>query len=551
MSKEPIDLPLLDTQTPDQTPQETKLVSRFAATTTIWKRGVPIFLGFSYTYQLLWFQLLAKYLAGQTEDNIAASGLYILFLDFCVITPTFTGLSVSAAAGEIRGKIQKAIAESKQLDIIAHQENMSRLIKVGIMQALPFLLPCMFALWYSEDILVEWLGQDETISKLAGTFLWPLGFILPLYPLRFLIEQILYVYGQEKRVSGLSLLDLIIFSIVGAPLLGIQFGMGSRGLTLAAIAENIATLILLAANLRFSASFKDFHFLRSFTSFNQQDWTQLKKLLPQGLSFAVLTSAEWFMALLTNAFAGMLGKNELGARNLISPVIGLGTMISFAFGQATLLEVGGAANHPRQAIRFSRYGLVASSLAAALLHVFILFPSLLTAFSDDVDDETSSLATQIIPLTVWSMMAYNVALNMLMSLRARQRVLPNYLFLGGLASGLPISWALGFKAGRGLQGLAEGALAGPAIAAAAVAIPFLREFKSQPAITQGRLSLTEQGGGDDIDSPIHNQSRFMLLEDAPEPPARLSSSRYGCFSRFLRQIGWYKPELPRTSNFEL
>jgi Na+-driven multidrug efflux pump len=252
----------------------------------------------------------------------------------------------------------------------------------------------MAAMIKSEDILVEWFGQDPEVSSYVGEVLSIYGWSLPGLALRMVTEQLMFAGGISKpsMVTALS-------SFVAAGGLAGYLTFGKPNMGLGGIAIGFATEPYITAGLqflymlRFSDSFKDIPFLKNlFSNTLNGLGNTIKQIAKIGFPITLQLSGEIGAFMAVNMIAGKLGTKELAAQNFMTQLFYLAVFPRVAIGTTTAIFVGQSlgAGSVEMVKRYSRAGLGLNAGFALLLGIpLAIYPNLLGFLitNDPVDHE--------------------------------------------------------------------------------------------------------------------------------------------------------------------
>ncbi len=175
--------------------------------------------------------------------------------------------------------------------------------------------------------------------------------------------------------------------------------------------------------------------------------------LPVGLQMSMETASFSIACVM----AGWLGKNELGAFQILLIVGTLGFCIYYSMGTSVSVMVANAAGNGDRAL-MRRIGwagyMVILSFAAVSSIVFVIFgPWMIGVFSDDAAVTTLAIA-QIVPLVLYQL-GDATQITFANALRGTSHVMPMLwiAFVSYLIVGIPATYLLGITAGMGLYGI--------------------------------------------------------------------------------------------------
>jgi MatE len=514
------------------------------ATVKIVKDGLIIVFCYPYAWQLFFFSSTIKLAAtpGNETQYIAAGTLFPTIYDaFNAPLAGFTFPVMTKAKEDLA----EFSSDNMPLDV---KKKLERSPRNGFMQAILFMVPAMFILFFSKDILAS--SQNETVAELSAEFLRPGSFIIPLYMVRGLIENLLYAGDKKGFVVAVTVPAFLVSILIsyglstGATIGPISFPkMGIPGFFWGAFIENILTTVILAAGLRYMDVFKGLHFFRSIFTFDQTNRQQARDFFKASIPIVIIIGMEWLFSVIYGVLAGYISVDALAAytEGVRLPNL-LGLILAFAFGQATSLEISHDQKnqqsdhnpqfyHPVQA-RFAHAGVIATALIPTAIALVATFsPDSFLFLSEGISETARSLALEIISIEAWHMVLYNIALNMLMALRTKQHITPNFTFLGALALGVIAAIAAVLGGKYGVLSIALCRLGATAGGLGLVGLTWVQQFvkSSRPTtLADHAVPLLEIQREPALAS---TPKKLPTPRSNPEPePERTSSSWCHCFS---------------------
>ena len=509
--------------------EEEKLTSRLTVMKDTSILAIKLLGTFTYSAQLPALLVMWGSIQIPNTDNSsvrAATSLSTTVLDIGISSLIYPLLSILFVGGPIYSQIKNSATVEEQKKL---KKDFSRLVKNGLILALPFAIASALILFFSEYILVNWFGQNEIVSAISQQFLRPMAFLIPLYTLRFCLQPLFYIHQKMNWMIAISLTSFFAFGIFLAD--GLGFGhfslpaKGILGIFYGLMAENTFTTLGLVACL-FTSSFKDYRFSASFLHCfccDAEDRKQLLALMKKGGSLVVTFLFEIITIFLKNVLAGLLGTNKLAVQDLSGQVSLFFLFIAHGYSQSNVVHIDDA--HGGNKSRYARYGLLSGFLASLIPFLIVsIFPQILTILADPntINDEVMSLSGRLIRWAAGTSVLNTIALIMLQSLRTTSNdIKPTAAFILWLWLSVLASYLLGFKTKLGVIGIGIGSFLGTGLGTLHVYSFWKKEFPIP--IQRSRIEAKRQLN--------------LQMDSNPEPTV---SSWRGCFLRPMNRLrNWY------------
>lgn len=468
---------------------------------------------------------MVDHVPGNRQNNLAASALIMPMFTTMVSITVAVLFSMSIYTNDRRGQLEEKITligsrqktQEEAEAIITLQNDISGVLKAGLMLGVPNLPLPMLAMFFSGGLLEHGFGQDHEIAEQAQMFLRPYSFALIGFAARIAFEQILFSFEKQKLVMTLAVVSFAIGSgcayllCFGA---GAVPAMGVPGIAYGFLIESYLTAIFFAAALYFNQGFKNFNFFKQLcTPYNSEDWHRVRELARAGLPMLATTASQVAAPFVINIIAGRLGAKALAIQSY-SSWLSFGLLIPLlALGQAVAQETNrwnGRAKQQAIAIRargedpskeiyfntakVAHSGLAASGLAiTTLCAVVLVYPQVITDIVSNLDSGDGSqakLAQNTVRITAAGIIFDTLCNTMMQTLRSlNDNVVPMGIAIATLWTGVGIAACLALTSNLGVYGLSIGYLAGNLLGSAMLGCRFHQ--KTQLATLAGEAPKTE------------------------------------------------------------
>lgn len=454
-------------------------------------------------------------LPGDSQNNLATSALVMAMLTTLVSIAEATVFSMNIYTNNRRGQLEEKLREigergedptpEETIVITGLRNEISSVLKAGIMLNFPFVPVPMALMCFSQWTLGDIFGQDPLIAQQAQSFLRPYTYAIPAITLmRMPLEQILFSYEKQLLVMILALASFGIgtgFAYLFCFGNGTVPEMGLSGIAYGFLIESYLTPILFALALYFNQSFKDLNFFGHLCTASVP-LKAIKELAKSGLPMLATTTSQVAAPFIINMLAGQLdnqhntGSETLAAQSfsswlsfgLVIPLLALGQAIA----QGTNRKLGEAQEHFAgakssnqdagneiftNATRAARYGLATAGLImTAICLAIIIAPQIVTSLVSNQDASDGSvipIAQTTVRITAVGIIFNTLANAMLQILRSlKDNNAPTALSIVSQWLGVSLSYVLAFTADLGIYGLALGGVIGNALNAITLALRF-------------------------------------------------------------------------------
>lgn len=452
-------------------PEEKKILTLKEITGQTLKIAIPMGLSFTFTASEIAMAMMAVRIPKEDSDNhyLAAATLITTALNVTASIAMSPLYAMSILGSKQVGKL-KRLEEGFNLEKReAIHTKIAGIFKAGlgltaIITPLPFL-----ALYFSNPILVHIFKQDPNIVSLVEELLSTYAFAIPGLMFRLTVEQMIFSYGKTLPAMFLALgsfavgVGLAYFLAFGGPNLGL------RGIGYGFLAEAYLSLLGFSLYLGCAKVFKDLPFLhKQFSLANLAK--QLKNIVQLGLPITLQMIFELSATLAISVFAGLLGNDQLAAQSANTQLFVFSIIYSISFGQTIAQQVSRLIGEQdyKNAMRFSRYGLLITMVLSALINIPLAFFPQFTAsiFSQNPSPRALQWSKGLIPLITTQTLYDTATYGMTQTLRATGDLnMPTFLKIFGLFAGLGLSYALGFGTYLNIYGIDIGFLIGVGFAA--------------------------------------------------------------------------------------
>ena len=333
--------------------------------------------------------------------------------------------------------------------------------------------------------LLYYIDQPEEVVQLAIPYLSILAFsLLPLLVFQSFRQfaeglsntRIAMIIMLGSVVLNVLLNYLLIYGRAGLPALGLNgAGWGS-------LASRTAMMVAIGAYIYFAKGFKLYRVGIVPGNYSSRLFKRLLNIgIPAGMQFIFEVAAFDFSAIMM----GWLGTNSLAAHQIAINLATISYMTTSGLASAATIRV----SHELGKRNFGKLKDVAYTLILIALVfmscwavLFILGRNFLpTIYIDNA--EVIALASPLIVIAGFFQLSDGAQVVCTGALRGLQDVkVPSaFIFIAYWVIGLPLGYALGFKAGYGSVGIWYGLLIGLTLTALAMFIRFRRLLQTLPA----------------------------------------------------------------------
>jgi Na+-driven multidrug efflux pump len=503
--------------------------------------GMILLCSYSYSFLLV----IASYLVTRLQNNQgtnteyrAGGALLLSITDLAVVGTVYgPGITTFFSANNIYKQIMEAKTNSQPTSEL--NKKMSRLVKIGFVLGIPFAATAISFMCLGQ-LFLPLLGQNQDVIELIQPSLYISSGAILIYLSRFLLEQMHLAGGKKEFVMRMSMLSLLLFGIALPCLLAFGWGplpnLALNGIFIGIFCENLATTVCSLLGLQYFKEFKDFHFLRSFLSWDKEDTEALRSVAKMAGFLTGTAFIEWAMNVVRTLFAGWLGSDEQAAQNEQQLLIfGL-----FLIAQACASVVFLKTNHAKYILAT---GGSLTALAAGT-GLAINFSPLQRILNSNASDHVIDLGHRLMPYTAAYGFLYSLAIIIRNSLLAKTGGWPAIKFNASLVIGAITSLILSQYTQFGVEGISAGAIAGIVLGLLAMIKPYwqafyspqieeIKEEKSAPPHAEIEEIKEEASkpasGGENASQPNDD-------DDDDEDTPRLSSFWGSCLNRVVRRF---------------
>ena len=286
----------------------------------------------------------------------------------------------------IGGSVLFSIANA-QNDSDEKKQYFSASVIGGILLSLLF----WFVLLFFEDKMLVLFGADESTMALAGEYLLPVRYVVPV----FLFNQLLAAFLRNDNAPSLATAAVLaggIFNIFGDIFCVFTLNMGIRGAGLAtAIGASITTLCMLT---HFFSKENTLHLIRPTQLFHR-----LKKITVLGFSTFIVDVAMGVLTMLFNRqIVKYLGTDALAVYGIIVNISTIVQCCAYSAGQAAqpIMSMNHGAAQTQRVIETLRYGIFMSLIFGIVWTLIIcLFPNVIVRIFMTTTSSILSIAPSI------------------------------------------------------------------------------------------------------------------------------------------------------------
>ena len=401
-------------------------------------------------------------------ESLAASVLGVhFFIVFLLMGLGLVG-AVSPLAGRALGRLDLRL--------------MRRVVRMGLWMSVLYCIVAGFVIWFASDIFLM-LGQDPVLAQRAGDFIcWQIPALL--FSVSFVaLRNFIVLMELTRIVLWISLLATLCNAFANYVLIFGKFGVPALGLTGAALATDLASLVGFAALVGFIVQNAR---LRRFSVFGRLwrvDFEVLARLFRVGLPIGLTLLAEAATFSVSSIFLGWVGTLQLAAHGVALQLASITFMVPLAFGQAAAARISVARGREDfEAIaRIARIALGLATvfmLCAAL--AFLLFPQFLIGLFLSANDPDTKhvIAFGVSYLIIGAFFqlfdGVQVVAAFLLRGLADTKVPMIISVIGYVGIGTGSGYVLGFVSGLGGVGVWIGLLIGLATVSACLLYRFAR-----------------------------------------------------------------------------
>lgn len=406
------------------------------------------------------------------QNNLAAISLISSMLNTIVYIGATPLFSISIIAAEELGAYriaEKYNSEEFQLNADAARDQIAVIYRHSLLLAGALTLPMVACLVFSQPLL-DSLQQNKDVARITQNFLRPFALWIPAFMFRMCSEQIIYGFGQSKKVMQITLASFILT----VPL-GISLSLGSAGLPnlgywgllIGCITESYISSVAMLAYVACSKQFQPFK-LFDFSRPWEKYVSQRQKIGALG-GFILLTSLSETIGLFINStLAGLIGVEQQAALSLCSQFTLVTFLLQTASGQTCSQEMNRALGQKQFELvsLLGKSGLISSvALVFPIPLVFAISPELLTGIVGNSNSGIQTILNSLVPLMAVATLIDLVRYNLLQQLLILKDVNRSALIsTGSLLFGIILSAVLGLKTDMGIYGVATGYAMGVSLA---------------------------------------------------------------------------------------
>lgn len=353
-------------------------------------------------------------------------------------------------------------------------------------QALWMALVLGVMLWFAvrhASPLLRAIGIDATIIDDTQKFLRAISWGAPALTGYFALRGLSEGVGLTRPTMYFGFLGLLLLAPIGYVLMYGAFGLPARGAQGSGMATAIVLWLQFAAFATYVATRRHY---RAFAPFGHFEPPQLRAILdllrlgvPMGIS--LLMEAGLFVA--AALLIGSLGATTIASHQIAINVASVTFMLPLGLAMATTVRVGRAVGAGDAAgVRYAGLAGIGASLATQLVScsAMALFPhGIATLYTDDAG--VAALAAKLLLFAAVFQFSDGIQVTANGALRGLKDTTLPMLFtvVAYWGIGMPLGYALGFRAGMGAVGMWIGLIAGLTAAAALLLARFVRQTRAR------------------------------------------------------------------------
>jgi putative MATE family efflux protein len=277
-------------------------------------------------------------------------------------------------------------------------EKIGRIVTMGSVSALVFLVPIIFLNFFFAESVIGFASEDPLVQALSTEYLWIALPSLLFVAITINLENGLRGVGQVQLPLKISFMAIIVNILLNYWLINGGLGIPALGVAGAAWATVISRLLqmLMMVSLSRRATHNLFTLELSITNLKvPREWRKLFGLmLPMMLSFGV-----WSLGTLAyQLIYAKMGTEELAVMSLLAPVEGVLISIFFGFASACTIMVGhqlGKNDFDKAYYIAKRFVVTAPIAALILAFLFLLLQPIIFSPFSNLPEETIDLASDV------------------------------------------------------------------------------------------------------------------------------------------------------------
>lgn len=317
--------------------------------------------------------------------------------------------------------------------------------------------------------VLELMGIDEAVRPIILGYLNAISWGLPGLFGFFILRSFNEGVSVTKPVMYVSFLGLCINIAGNYTLVFGKFGFPKLGAVGTGWTSAVVMWVMFFALFIYTYSKKDYQAYKIFKNLKLPNWLYIREILKIGVPNGLSITMEVGVFAAVSLFAGKMGAIYLGAHQIAISIASLTFMVPLGVSFATTARVG-------QAIGRKSYydakviGYIGVAISVLVMSISALimanFNFFLTGLYSN-NTEVVSIAAQLLILAAIFQVFDGLQVAGFGALRGlKDTTIPMYVNLFSYwGIGLPLSYYLGFIAGKGVEGLWYGLILGLTIAA--------------------------------------------------------------------------------------
>ena len=329
--------------------------------------------------------------------------------------------------------------------------------------ALAISLP-LAALWLATGPILEALGQDPEVARLAHRYVVAQIPALPFFMLFGALKQYLQARGIVRPEMWIALAMNVVNGLLNWAFIFGHLGAPRMGVVGAGVATAISEILMLVALL---AAIRIYRLQRGSETdlrMARLRWSGFAEIVRLGTPLALMLALEYWAFAISTLWAGRLGSTALAAHTIVLNLASVSYMVPLGIGLAATTRVGNlvGAGDRRGAQRaawvaFAMGGGMMLLFAVAFISGRSWIPTWYTR-----DAQTIALAAMLLPIVSAFQLFDGLQVVGSGILRGMGRTRPAAAFnvIGYYIIGLPVGWWLSRPERLGLPGIWWGLASG-------------------------------------------------------------------------------------------
>ena len=351
------------------------------------------------------------------------------------------------------------------------------------------------ALWFGvrhASPLLRAIGIDASIVDDTQQFLRAISWGAPALTGYFALRGLSEGAGLTRPTMYFGFLGLLLLAPIGYVLMYGAFGLPARGALGSGMATAIVLWLQFAAFAGYVATRRRYRAFAPFARFDPPQARAILDLLRLGVPMGVSLLMEAGLFVAAALLIGSLGATTIASHQIAINVASVTFMLPLGLAMATTVRVGRAVGAgDADGMRYAGIAGIGASLATQLVScsVMALAPHGIAALYTD-DAGVAALAAQLLLFAAVFQFSDGIQVTANGALRGLKDTTVPMLFtaLAYWGIGMPLGYALGFRAGMGAAGMWIGLIAGLTAAAALLLARFVRLVRTKRLADAGNAA---------------------------------------------------------------